>query len=536
MEALVWIAALAAAALVALALRFYRRATQEVSLVRSGLGGTSVFLGGGGLVVPLLHSVTRVGMNTMRLDLVREGRDALVTGDRMRADVMAEVFLRVRPERAAVERAAQAFGGRTMSAEELRPLVEGRLVDALRSAAAERSMEDLHAGRRAFGGEVGALVAEAVAPSGLEVESVSITRLDQTAIEHFDPSNAFDAEGLTRLTEQIETRKRARNAIEQDTAVEIQRRALESERRRLEMERESEFARLEQRADVSVRRARQEAETAAIEAEERLRADRAALTAEREIEGSRAALEREVATLRVETASAARVAEIKGDTAAVLADLDRARRAEELEEARAAVEAARERVATAREVEAARRAKAVDLVHAEREAERDARRRRIASEAAHDLAATEAETRRIAAEAEAGARERLTEADRHAAAAAAEGQRLAHEARNALSEAHLEAELRRATVEKLPEIVAASARPLEAVDSIRIVKVDGLTRGGPPDGGVRPGGLARDLLEASLDYRAQAPLVDRLLREAGLGGLADPAIDAGRPRPPADDT
>ena len=528
METALWILALLLAALAALALRFYRRAGQEMALVRSGLGGTRAFVGSGGLVLPVVHSATQVGLNTLRIDIAREGRDALVTNDRMRADVMAEVFLRVRPDAEAVERAARAFGARTLRPEDLRPLIEGRLVDALRSAAATRTMEALHAGRREFGADVAALAAEAVAPSGLELESVSITRLDQTAMEHFDPTNAFDADGLTRLTEQIETRKRERNAIEQETAVALQRRALETEQRQLELDRESEFARLAQRADVSVRRAKQEAEIAALEAEERLRAERAGIDAAREIEESRAALDREAATLRVGTASAARVAEIEAETKAVLAELERARRDEELARARSELEAARAGIDTARDLEAARRSAAVEALRTEGAAERAARAARIEAETAHDLAGVAAETRSIAAEAEASARERAAAADGKAAAAQAEGQRLANEARNVLSAEALDVELQRARLDRLPEIVAASAEPLKAVESVRLVKMDGLP-GTAATGQASPGGLASDLMRASLDYRAQAPLVDRLVQEAGLGSLSNPAGGAADP-------
>ena len=517
----------AAAVLVVLGVRFYRRATQDVSLVRTGLGGARVIMGGGGLVVPVLHSLTEVGMSTMRLEIRREHGDALITGDRMRADVVAEFYVRVRPERDAVHRAAQSLGGRTTRPDELKALIEGRFVDALRSAAAERSMEDLHAGRRAFASAVGDLVAESLAANGLELESVSITQLDQTAIEHFNPSNAFDAEGLTRLTEEIETRKRKRNEIEQDTAITIQRKTLETEQRRLELDRESEYARLQQRHDIAARRAQQDAETTATEAAERLRGEQARLESERSVEEARVALDRAVETLRVDKSAAMRVAEIKGETERVVADLEHTRRIEELEEARAAMEAARERAETARETEVAERGKRVELINAEREAERDARVRRITTEAEHALAATAAETRRIAAEAEAAATSSEAQGRLATAKAEAEGTRLHNAARNVLDEAHVAAEVRQHMLTSLPAIIQASADPLKSVDSVRVVKVDGLTRGAPASGETAPsGGLARDVLQSTLDYRAQAPLVDRLMREVGLGGFDEELAEA----------
>ena len=511
-------------ALAVLALRVYRRATQDVSLVRSGLGGTRVILGGGGLVIPVLHSLTEVGMNTLRLEVRRAQGDALITGDRMRADVTAEFYVRVRPDREAVHRAAQSLGRRTTNPDELKSLVEGRFVDALRSAAAERSMEDLHAGRRAFASAVGELVSDSLAASGLELESVSITQLDQSAIEHFNPSNAFDAEGLTRLTEQIEARKRKRNEIEQDTAISIQRKTLETEQRRLELDRDSEYARLQQRADIAARRAQQEAETTATEASERLRGEQARLDSERAVEEARVALDRATETLRIEKVTSAQVTELKGETQRVVAELEKTRQLEELEEARAVMETARERAVTARETEIAQRSKAVDLIAAEREAEREARHRKITTEAEHALAETAAETRRIAAAAEADAQASAAEGHLAQARAEAEGTRLLNDARNTLSEAQIAADMRKHMLTSLPAIVQASAEPLKSVDSVRIAKVDGLTGPGsrPADrdaGTQPPGGLARDVLQATLDYRAQAPLIDQLMREAGLGGL-----------------
>jgi hypothetical protein len=62
----------------------YLRSSKERSFVRTGLGGTRVVLGGGALVLPIVHEVIPVNMNTLRLEVAR-GRDkALITKDRMR--------------------------------------------------------------------------------------------------------------------------------------------------------------------------------------------------------------------------------------------------------------------------------------------------------------------------------------------------------------------------------------------------------------------------------------------------------------------
>src|SRR5690349_24016037 len=178
----------------------YLRSSKERSFVRTGLGGQKVVLGGGAFVLPIVHDVIPVNMNTLRLEVSR-GRDkALITKDRMRVDVIAEFYVRVAAKPDAVANAAQTLGLRTMEPEQLKELVEGKFVDALRTAAAEMTMEELHEKRGAYVRRVREAAAEDLTKNGLELESVSLTQLDQTSMEFVNPSNAFDAEGDRKST------------------------------------------------------------------------------------------------------------------------------------------------------------------------------------------------------------------------------------------------------------------------------------------------------------------------------------------------
>ena len=82
-------------------------------------------------------------------------------------------------------------------------------------------------------------VAEDLQKNGLELESVSLTGLDQTDKEFFNPDNAFDAEGLTKLTQAYAERRKERNDIEQNTEVAIAQKNLEAQtEQKLEIERD----------------------------------------------------------------------------------------------------------------------------------------------------------------------------------------------------------------------------------------------------------------------------------------------------------
>lgn len=245
----------------------YRHSSKDLSFVRTGFGGEKVVMGGGALVLPIVHDVTEVGMSSLRIEVRRAGERSLITRNRMRIEVNVEFFMRVIPTPESVAAAARTLGNRTLEPESLRELVQGRFVDAMGAVAATMTMEEIHEHRGDYIRGVRALVAESLTANGLELEAVSLTNLDQTDMKLFNPSNAFDAEGMTRLTEEIETRKKKRNDIEQDTLIAIRAKNLEAEKRALAIETESEYARLEQEREVAVRRAQQRAEVARETAE-----------------------------------------------------------------------------------------------------------------------------------------------------------------------------------------------------------------------------------------------------------------------------
>lgn len=494
----------------------YRRSTKDVSFVRTGFGGEKVVMGGGALVLPILHDLTEVNMNTLRLEVTRAREKSLITKDRMRVELTVEFYVRVAPNTEAVATAARSLGNRTMNAEQLKDLIQGRFVDAMGGAAAKMTLEDIHENRSTFVKEVKREVADSLELDGLELESVSLTSLDQTDIKLFDPSNTFDAEGLTRLTEQIESRKKKRNDIEKDTEVAIRAKNLQAEIKSLEIQRDSEYARMSHDAEVSIQRAQRKSEIASENAVREREIEEVKLRERETVERTRIAMEQQIETLEIKRRESVQLDEQSREIAVSLKSKERSEAQAGAEVARAMMVEAQERVQTIRDTEIANRQKAIEMIDAVRVAEASAAGVRIMAEAEKAAAQDRADADRIAV---AALEERLRVENA--------GRETANTAENLRSDANRKSALHKSLVERLPEIIRESVKPMERIEGIKILHVEGLpglsgaTRGGGTshgDDGPRDGNLADQVVSSALRYRSQAPFVDTLLAEIGMTG------------------
>lgn len=498
----------------------YRRSTKDVSFVRTGFGGEKVVMGGGALVLPILHDLTEVNMNTLRLEVIRAREKSLITNDRMRVELTVEFYVRVAPNVAAVATAARSLGNRTMKADQLKDLIQGRFVDAMGGAAAKMSLEQIHENRQDFVKEVKKEVADSLSQDGLELESVSLTSLDQTDIKLFNPSNTFDAEGLTRLTEQIENRKKKRNDIEKDTMVAMRTKNLEAEKRSLEIERDTEYARLDHEAEVSIQRAQRKSEIANENAAREREIESTKIKEREVVERTRIEMEREIERLEIKRRQSVELEEQSREIAVSLKSKERSEAQANAEAARALMVEAQERVLTVRDTEIANRQKLIELIAAAKVAESEATRVKILAEAEKIASQDRADADRIAVSA-------LEERYR----VEAQGKQKLNEAENLRSDASRRSALHQRLVENLPAIIRESVKPMEKIEGIKILHVEGLPGlsgasghggggegSGDGGGGPRDGNLAEQVVSSALRYRSQAPFVDQLLGEIGMTG------------------
>ena len=496
--------------------RFYAKANRETALVRTGLGGRKVVLDGGCIALPVLHKVAEVNMRTSKLEIERIGPASVITSDRLRVDVGAEFYVRVRATEEGVATAAQALAGKTFRASDLAETLEGKLVDAVLSVAAGYTMESLQDERAKYTAAVSAVLGEDLAQNGLLLESVSLTRLDQTPFHALDENNAFNALGMRRLAEIIAVNRKERAEIESDAEVSVRQSQLNTTKQRLLLSQEEEEATIAQQREIETARAASQADVAEEQSASERRREAARIERERQVRMAEIARDRELRRQQIDAELSTET--VKADNAVKLAAkrIERAGAEAKVHAARAHEAEAEEQAQTARETAAAERGKALALIRAEEQTEVDDTR--VRSEAGTLISMATAEAKAVL--------ERAA-AERDELLARAEGTSALIQAENAQSADLIRLKLDRARIEALPGIVERMMKPAEKIETIRINQItsgfgaggSGAGGGGAAGGGGEPRGDAsavNQVIDGVLNLALQLPAVRKLGEEVGI--------------------
>ena len=532
---------------------FYRRATADEGLIRTGKGGAKVAISGGVWRIPILHEVRRISLETLRLEVRRADQQALITKDNMRVDLTAQFYVKVPATEDDVQGAARSLGERSVDPPSVKELVEAKLDGALRSVAATMELVELHQKREGFTDQVQTALKDDLRENGLSLETVSIVSLDQTSIEVFDEQSVFDAQGLRRIVETTESQRREKNAIQQETEVEIQQKNVDAEKRRLGLQRDQEVAKAQQQREIATSQAERQAETKKFSIEQERLVRETEIAREESVRAREIAREQAVKKAEVAQEQAVREAEIVREQRVQEAEIAKntalIERNREMDEVRIAKELAIETAEKNREIAIIAKQQEQEIAHteelaavadrekaqqnvitvektagAERErevaviqqraiSEREQIERQITADAAAYEVQKKAEAEATAAEKQALAIERLAEARLKDGHAKAEAQRAMVEARNGIKTELLVQEAALKFVETLPGIIAEAMKPAEKISDIKVLQVSGAGPRGTAGG---DGAAANKVVDALIQAGAALPMFREMLNFAGV--------------------
>jgi flotillin len=393
--------------------KLYVRAKANEAFVRTGTRGKLVVKDGGALVIPFLHEFLKISLETMKLEVQRTGKDALITSDNLRVDIGSEFYVKVEPTESGISQAATSIGERMQSrdyANRVKEAVEDKLISALRQVAATKTLTELHTDRESFVDAVSKAVADDLAHNGLVLEAVTISKLDQTDIQYLDDNNVFDARGKRTIAEITEKNHTERNELEQ-----------EGRRARTEKNVTTDSSVLELNQKLKVAEAKQKSEIAIAEAQKAKDAKEKAIEATKAVETAEIQKQQAVESAGIEKQKQLAVADEAKQQS--IAEAAKARSAEEaqLAKANATREREQQQIKTVEIEETAKRDKAKAVIGAQADAEKKLIGEQRTVDAATYKIEKEAGARKAAADADAEAITKKADAEANAAKAEAEG-------------------------------------------------------------------------------------------------------------------
>ncbi len=344
-----------------------------------------------------------------------------------------------------------------------------------------------------------------------EAEEAEITSQEQIEVAKISQNQVIEVEKKlteTRLIEEIEKRRKEQNELEKNAAYEIRQKDLETEVKILNLDKESEYARLEKQRLVDMKRAQEKATIIKEQSERQKDAEEAQIISEQGIKNAKIAQQRNLDAHRIETERETRLLDI--DKAKRLSIEEHQKNLEVINKSKQVLKSkAEEQTTRARALEAEEKAnsamyvekahgiKKVDVITAASKAEQD----RFATMAA-----------KLRYEIDAAGKEALNAAE------------------NLRSDASRRSALRLKLADKIEVIIRESVKPMANIGDIKIVDVNGLpgfsgTSGTGDSGeavttgggsGRRSGNLADNVVSSALRYRAHQPFLDSLLKEIGM--------------------
>ena len=299
----------------------YKKAPADAALVISGGKSKSVVFGGK-IVNPLTKATQLVSLNTMQLLVQRAGPDALITKDSLRVDIEAQFYVKIEPNEQDVLSAVASLGDKTLHPENVKALLEGKLVGILRSVAATMELQELHEKRQDFSDQVRESCKDDLEQNGFQLESVAVTNLDQTPLDQLDSNNRFDVVAIQTINQEVQERqtrterikhenrvKQEEDKLRADLAIKQQEEATQTES--LEVEKRLAFAQEIQRKEVATNKAEQDRIVKEAELQQQQALEEARIRQEEVVQSSQIQQKQRIETARIEQERQVQEAEIE---------------------------------------------------------------------------------------------------------------------------------------------------------------------------------------------------------------------------------
>lgn len=269
--------------LIVMLISWYKKVPQGKAIIRTGVGGTKVAIENGIIVVPGIQMYEVMDLSVRTIEISRMKEDGLICKDNSRADTKVVFFVRINKEVADIKKVAQSIGcQRASDTATLRELFEAKFSEAIKTVGKRFDFVELYDSREKFNSEIQNAIGLNL--NGYILEDASIDYLEQTDISYLKENNILDAEGIKKITELTAQQKVKANFIRREEEKTITEQNAEAKEAILEYERQLIEKEERQKREIANIKAREAAEIAKINEEERLRSEMVRIKTEEELQ------------------------------------------------------------------------------------------------------------------------------------------------------------------------------------------------------------------------------------------------------------
>lgn len=507
------------------------KASPGQALIKTGFGLTqSAISTSSAIVLPLLHKVDTVDLTVKTVKITRKGQhESLSCADGIRAEVEVDFYIQINVVEDDIRRVATTVGcARASNVETIRELFEAKFADALKTAGAKLTFDQLYQNRRLFRTEIlKALTGETgvehdVILNGYKLDDVAIQYLEQLPLDKHDKNNVLDSKGIKEIAQRTSSEAEAANKRLRQREVTIAEQDQEAKTRQLQISQD--LAQKQAFQERTVRESQSEQKAIAeqkIAEQQRLEAQ-ALIEKERLLKISEEKKQQDIQVAQKSKEEATLVAEEKKLQAVEIARINReTAQAEQLKgrldmlEQVAVQESkkikAEEQAQTVRAVEIANRQRQIEVIDAEKKAAVQVAIKNVEADTkAYELTRV-AEAKLKSADLDAQAAAKQAAAIVEVGQAEARTLQLRLEAQNVIGDRALAASALNQIIPMLPTLVAQLMKPAEKIESIKVLNILGMNGAAHALNGVNGSNGSSNGASGSGDFGAGGSVINTVL-------------------------
>jgi uncharacterized membrane protein YqiK len=237
--------------------KMYRKVDQGRALIINGLRGEPKVTFTGGLILPVITRAEIMDISVKTIEIDRRGKEGLICRDNIRADIKVNFFVRVNKTVNDVLKVAQAIGcSRASDQATIEDLFNAKFSEGLKTVGKRLDFEDLYNKREEFRDQIIQVIGQDL--NGFVLEDAAIDFLEQTPLEHLDPQNILDAQGIRKITEMTAAQNVDTNQLRQKERMEIGRQNLTADEAVFQFEQQRADAEARKNKEIDIAQAREQ--------------------------------------------------------------------------------------------------------------------------------------------------------------------------------------------------------------------------------------------------------------------------------------